>query len=234
MNMLNKLITGGTSNRRSRLYTETGLRVSTQNMLDAPQAILGWMLKKSVNYRSARPWIPLPAIRKLAHLISPSWNVLEFGCGTSTIWFSAKAGSVTSVEHNPEWHNYTNQRIQSSGCQNVTLLLRPETEYVPNPVELPHADFDLIVIDGIQRDRCADLATQLVKPGGYIYLDNCDQESTRTEGGMPHAVSRTLSICTDPDQDAQILIGFPPTELFVTAGLLARKTTPRNKRSTDD
>jgi predicted O-methyltransferase YrrM len=37
--------------------------------------------------------------------------------------------------------------------------------------------YDLIIIDGVYRNTCAEIALDYLKPGGIIVLDNADQRS---------------------------------------------------------
>jgi len=49
------------------------------------------------------PWITYPAIAFLSGIVRPEWRVFEFGTGNSTLWWSAKAAEIHSVDHNREW-----------------------------------------------------------------------------------------------------------------------------------
>ena len=49
------------------------------------------------------PWYTRGSIEFLYENIKSSFEILEYGCGSSTPWFAQKAKSVTSIEHNEQW-----------------------------------------------------------------------------------------------------------------------------------
>lgn len=49
------------------------------------------------------PWLSYGAIISIEQLIKPEHNVLEFGCGGSTIFFSRRCKSVRSYDLSEEW-----------------------------------------------------------------------------------------------------------------------------------
>jgi len=123
------------------------------------------------------PWYTYPAIDFLAQRDFKNRNILEFGGGQSTLWWSARARSVLTVEENLEWVATLGSRIGS----NVSL------HYVPadlatrdiEPVRAvlathPIAKFDVIVIDGHLREELISLAFGHLASGGAVLLDNAE------------------------------------------------------------
>lgn len=120
------------------------------------------------------PWFTHPAIDFLEPKIQPHWNVLEWGCGNSTLWWAARVKGVTSIEHDPTWHRI----IAAQAPSNATINLRQDADrYVE--VETPHEPFDAIVIDGEHRNRCARRANQLAGENTIIIFDNSDRKTVR-------------------------------------------------------
>jgi len=119
------------------------------------------------------PWITYPAIDFLSRRIRPDMAVFEYGCGSSTQWWAERVGRVVSVEHNPAWY----ERIRREVPANVTLALAeatPDGPYSRKASEFG-PEFDLVVIDGEDRNHCARHALDALNPGGVILWDNSDR-----------------------------------------------------------
>ena len=100
-------------------------------------------------------------------------NVLEWGCGESTVELSMVCKSVTSIEHNLGWYNTIKGRI----LDKAKLYHVPQNkshgqyddgnfecyrDYVMFPIEhLEQKIYDVIFIDGRARYYCAETATKL-------------------------------------------------------------------------
>lgn len=139
---------------------------------------------KSSLARSARaadgqpvPWYTYPAIDFLAQRDFRNCNVLEFGGGQSTLWWSARARSVFTIEEDSEWL----ERLRPQIGINVTLhhVPLPAGMRTVEPVKAlldmnPIRTFDVIVVDGHLREEAAALAFQYLAPGGAIILDNAE------------------------------------------------------------
>jgi hypothetical protein len=127
----------------------------------------------------AIPWFTYPAIDFLEQRIERDWTVLEWGCGNSTLWWAARARRVISIEHNADWRQF----VAALAPPNATVaLVQDRAEYV-NLQTVPEADragtYDVIVIDGEERNPCARQADRLAKPGGMIVFDNSDRLAVR-------------------------------------------------------
>lgn len=114
------------------------------------------------------PWYTYPAIEYLAGLDFKSATVLEFGSGSSSIWWSNRVASVLAVEHNKEWYQQVSAR-KVSGLK--TILAEAEEAYLEAG---SGRKYDVIVIDGVHRQRCAELAGQMLNSDGMVILDNSD------------------------------------------------------------
>jgi hypothetical protein len=128
-------------------------------------------LKAKAVDRNGRPlpWYTYAAIHFLNGKDLSSRVVLEWGAGQSTLWWSRKAKHVIAFEDNPEWCADLGRRIP----ENVDLHLVPSTL---DGVEslLPREPVDLIVIDGLDRLRCAQLSLGLCARCGAILVDNSE------------------------------------------------------------
>jgi hypothetical protein len=123
------------------------------------------------------PWYTYPAIHFLKQRNFENKNILEFGGGQSTLWWSTRARSVFTIDENLDWFERLNQKIG----KNVSLHHVPvdhETRTVlpikklidANPVK----KFDIIVVDGHLRQEATALAFDYLAPKGAIILDNAE------------------------------------------------------------
>ena len=76
------------------------------------------------------PWVTEQAIEFLESYFETHENpkVLEFGAGSSTVWFAKRTNQLTSVEHDPKWFNFVKETIENDEESNpVNLLLLNKT-----------------------------------------------------------------------------------------------------------
>jgi hypothetical protein len=123
------------------------------------------------------PWYTYPAIDFLAQRDFQNCDVLEFGGGQSTLWWSTKGRSVLTIEEDATWF----ARLRSQVGPNVSLhhipvdrmtrTVQPVADLIAaNPVR----KFDVIVVDGHLRKEVAALAFDYLAPLGAIILDNSE------------------------------------------------------------
>lgn len=132
------------------------------------------------------PWLSPEATAFLESLLSPDMTVLEHGSGGSTLWFSERVKHVTAMEHNQTWY----ETLLKRAPQNVTLVLGRGVLYI-EPV-------DLLFIDGEpveDRREWLEAVVKLVKPGGYVVLDNANRpEYARARDGLLSIAKHLLTI----------------------------------------
>lgn len=135
---------------------------------------IGWLnsfkLKQPVDAsRQAIPWYTYTAIEYIKQLDFSNKEVFEYGCGNSTIFWAKIAKSVISVENSQEWHDIVSKKLGKNAALKLPL---DEDSYI-NEI-FNYDDFDVIIIDGSYRFKCAQIAINKLKPGGLIILDNSD------------------------------------------------------------
>lgn len=143
-------------------------------------------LRESGWYRSVReqkpvdskgnpiPWITYPALEFLEGRVAKDMTVFEYGCGGSTLWWAGKVARVVASEHNLQWFETMRQLVPA----NVELChaqLGGEGDYSRQILKYKNA-FDIIVIDGRERNACAKNALGALKEGGVILWDNSERE----------------------------------------------------------
>lgn len=122
------------------------------------------------------PHYTYSCIEFLEPRIEEGFEVFEYGCGYSTLWWAERVKRVVSCEHSREWYD----RIGSIKPANVRLLLRGLQEcggYL-DAIE-GEGLFDVIIIDGRERVDCAAHATGALKQGGIIIWDDTERDKYR-------------------------------------------------------
>ncbi len=110
------------------------------------------------------------AIALLHERLKNDMLLFEYGSGYSTLFFAARVAQVISVEHEPKIAN----KLEVSLPSNVELLYRPVRDidaYCQAILESGER-YDLVVIDGRERVRCAELASSALSQRGVILLDD--------------------------------------------------------------
>lgn len=158
------------------------------------------------------PWIDEISLKELDKITSSAiypFDIFEWGCGGSTLWFAIKnIGHVYSIEHNPEWHKKIMEEILNSRMTNVSLQLvspifekgcmhsspLPNMNFdsYTNAIKLVGKLFDLIMVDGRARTMCFNNAIPYIKDGGYLILH--DSERYRYNDCRRIAVAQKFTI----------------------------------------
>lgn len=116
------------------------------------------------------PWYTYPAIEYIKQLDLSDKSVFEYGSGYSTLFWSSRCKSLTSVEHDELWYRQIRDRLPG----NVHYYLRQEVEDYVNIINDADEKFDVIIIDGAYRYDCAVAALAQLNSCGFIILDNSD------------------------------------------------------------
>jgi hypothetical protein len=127
------------------------------------------------------PWLAGPANSILESFLTERDVGLEFGSGRSTLWFAQKVSALTSIEHDPVWHNKVTKELEMRKLANVNCLLvekdvedskGQDAAYIQITKKFPENSFDFILVDGAYRDSCALASMELLRPGGMLIIDD--------------------------------------------------------------
>lgn len=127
------------------------------------------------------PWYTYPMIEFLKDRLKKNMNVFEYGSGFSTLFYSERVKHVVSIEHDYGWY----QKIQEVRPENVELQhIKLDkigngggyTKEYSKAVLKYHEEFDVICIDGRDRNRCAKNSIPALKRDGVIIFDDTDRE----------------------------------------------------------
>lgn len=112
------------------------------------------------------PWLHPVVVKFFENILEPHWNVIEHGCGGSTLWLSDKVNSVISFDNNEEWVH----KVESLAPSHVAVY----SGYIPRPNS---RYYDLLFIDGQRESRVEWIldAHNIVRKGGWVILDNANR-----------------------------------------------------------
>lgn len=122
------------------------------------------------------PWMVYSIIDFLDERLSRNLTVLEWGSGNSTVWFSRLVKSVVSLEHDEEFFNHNQSRLNILPNVEVRLFDKDSEEYINPQTE---GMFDLLIVDGRNRIKCFTSALGKVSQRGCIILDNSNRPEYR-------------------------------------------------------
>lgn len=133
----------------------------------------GWYHSRAGNIRDGLsaplPWYCYAATLHLETLLRSDWHVIEYGLGSSTLWWAARVASITVIEHDPEWVAKFENKLPSN--VRLEFIDQAGPRYKDRLLEEPYA-FDLISVDGKRRNSVVKRAATACKPGGYILFDD--------------------------------------------------------------
>ena len=137
------------------------------------------------------PWFSWPSIRFLSGWLRPTYSVLEFGGGGSTVFFSARARRVVTIESDPAWQ----RRLEGLHLPNVRVIAGHAAHSVPDE------HYDLVVVDGLLDDRL-DCFHWAENHGYTIVLDDAwrwpDLPGERFTGPGPCRLGITQTLFYNP------------------------------------
>lgn len=127
----------------------------------------------------------ISAIERILSLHGPHLDVLEWGSGGSTVYFTrflrdkGISYAWTSVEYNKVWYERISDMVKDDksiklalfdvGNTKVKQPSLPMDEYVAYPATLGKK-YDVIFVDGRKRRRCLLEASRFLKPRGVVLL----------------------------------------------------------------
>lgn len=123
-------------------------------------------------------WYTYPALAFLEPRLRSDMEVFEYGAGNSTLWWAARVAHVSSVESDREWVG----RLRLDLPPNVDVRHVPEPEAYALSAQHRGRRFDIVVIDGINRNRCANACLNVLSDSGVVIWDNAERERLYGEG----------------------------------------------------
>ena len=124
-----------------------------------------------------------PFIEFLKNRLNKNITVFEYGGGNSTIWFAKYVKNIISVENDQSWVEHINKFLPS----NAQLLYRDthnisysDLSFAPigkpssysQTINETKQKYDIIIIDGVDRNNCIVNSLQNLSDIGIIIVDN--------------------------------------------------------------
>ena len=105
-------------------------------------------------------------------------NILEYGPGISTKIMDSYGfvESIDSVEHDEAWY----EKYRNNFTPRVFMILEQDLEKYPTVISHIGRYYDLIFIDGRERERCLDYAPKILKPNGIILLHDSERPAYKS------------------------------------------------------
>ena len=175
MNPLSKLIRADKS-RRTRFHTSNGYLCL--HPAEFMRALATTVARVGVHRYSNYPWLVYSATAHIAPLVSGR-RIFEFGSGMSTLWFAERCQEVVSVESNPEW--YSSIANQTRTRDNVRVIYAESKAGYLASISQAGGKFDVILVDGLYRRECVQLARLYLNPNGMAIVDNTDADPELSE-----------------------------------------------------
>ena len=138
------------------------------------------------------PWMNFEVCQWLRSYLTSEMKIFEWGSGGSTIFYANLVDRVISIEYDEEYFDVVKKQLK--GKENVELILAPPQKtgafksfsphhigsyfdnYVKTIEKYPDRFFDVIVVDGRQRNECFKVALNKVKEDGIVVFDNFERE----------------------------------------------------------
>lgn len=120
------------------------------------------------------PWMNYSMIAFLENRLKKDLYLFEFGSGYSTLFYSKFVAKVVSIESDKIWF----EKLSSIIPDNVELLYKEfvyDGDYCRS-VNDTEDKFDVIIIDGRDRVRCAKNCLKNISNRGVIIFDDTDRE----------------------------------------------------------
>ena len=227
MNYWRKII-AGTEFHQNRLRDERGNIIPFSRLLrNGPKAVFDSLLHRLLGRRRCLPWLSYDAQRRLAEHLGPSSRVLEFGSGLSSAWLLRRCGFLMSVEHDRGWYEKMRAILGPDHAGHLKYDLRDTGENYSRISQSDAGDgFDLILIDGLWREKCVESVIPHLRPGGILYLDNADRGwrgEGHPTGNTPLARARMLEFARQEGCIAQSYVDFVTGQFLAQEGLLVLK-----------
>ncbi len=125
------------------------------------------------------PWYTYSCTAFLEGRVRADMRVFEYGSGQSTRWWAGRVTRVDAVEDDEAWV----ARVREQLPANVDLRFA-QTDggaYARSAAERG-TRFDVIVIDGSDRNTCARMSLEAIAEDGVIIWDNTEEPNLFGEG----------------------------------------------------
>jgi len=202
--------------RKSCFHDQKGNLVDFWGWIYLPHAY-GTVALRFLGYRPDVPWISSRARKVIDQMIRPDWPMVEFGSVTSTLWFAKRCGIIHSIESDPAWFDLVSKHL--AGLSNVRYEKRTIESYA-NLDDHPDQSLDFCLIGEAVRSACSRSVVPKIKRGGFIYLDNSDNDMTIPNGDARPAEQTLVNAAKERSGAIRYFVDFVPCNGTPTEGML--------------
>jgi hypothetical protein len=201
--------------RKTRLHNYHGERIDLAGLRYLPVCLWSTVWFKLTGQRSAHPWLGYRAVRRIESVLRPGWSVLEFGSGASSLWLARRCARLLAIENEPAWHATTVRLLRQANMTHAECRLLPHDIDWALP-DIAERSFDFALVDGYHRSEEMAAALRKVRPGGWVYLDNCD-----CHHNVDYSEARRMLVAAAA-KPPEYFTDFAPLEFRVTQGVLVQ------------
>lgn len=129
-------------------------------------------INKSTYLSKPEPWFTFTAIDFIKEKLKNDLKILEWGSGSSSLWFEKNGCQVTAIEHNEDWANI----VKGIKSEKINVIVSKKKNDYVNP-DINFSTINIFLIDGIYRNECVSYLVKLIKsdqilPGAIIIFDD--------------------------------------------------------------
>ena len=133
-------------------------------------------IKEMLKQYGGAPHLNVPTIAFLDRIVTKHSNILEFGSGSSTLWFAKRCKHIVSYESEKGWWDAIVEQAKTLARANIDIRLEPKYWELFETQLAESLTFDIILIDGVEhagaREACVRKAWHYLTEGGYLILDD--------------------------------------------------------------
>tara|TARA_B100000963_G_C22506870_1_gene616426 strand:+ start:131 stop:769 length:639 start_codon:yes stop_codon:yes gene_type:complete len=115
-------------------------------------------INKASYLNNPEPWFTFSAIDFIQKRLKNGCRVLEWGSGSSSLWFEKNGCEVVSIEHSEDWAKVL-RKVKS---EKIDLILTKNKKDYVNP-KVDFSKINIFLIDGVFRNECSFNLIKLIK-----------------------------------------------------------------------
>ena len=135
-------------------------------------------IRKIFTGNQNEPWFTRDSIKIINNLLKNEFIGFESGSGVSTIWLAERIKYLISIEHDINWFYIISNKIKKKKLKNIDykLITGNDDQYANYINNFPNSYFDIVIVDGKDREKCIKNSIEKIKPKGIMVLDNSDRK----------------------------------------------------------